>query len=348
MADSTRAAIRLKVRRLTRSPSVSQITDAQINEKINTVIRYNLPSEVRLFTLRKTFSFYTNVNQDTYYTNTLNENDPMFNFKNAVILASSPVYIAGNQVKMMQDRSAFFRSWPQFQKKIKIGTGTGATTQFTGTLADKPITHRSILFSSQDTLGVSVQLIDVPIVSTALNHKGPEIFRGNLYDPRGVVPEAPIQGILSNTIDYTTGVFTINFSGFIGQGQDVFVQTVPYVAGKPISILFFDNAFTVRPIPDDSYEIKIEAQVPATELDDDTESPDLEQWWQWIAYATSKLIFEERLDTESVQRILPAMKEQELFVLSRTLDQLSETRAPTIYQNNNVGHHVIWPFRPFT
>jgi len=347
MADSTRAAIRTKVRRLTRSPSVSQITDAQINEKINTVIRYNLPSEVKLFTLRKTFSFYTTPNVDLYDTNTQNTNDPMFNFKNAILLSSSPVFIAGNQVKMMQDRSAFFRSWPVFQQKVTVGTGDGLTTNFTGTLANIPVTPRHVLFSSKDTFGVGQQLIDVPRVSAVSGREGTERNRGNLYDPRGVVPTDPTAAVAGNNLNYVTGVFDITFSQPPDSGEFVTVQAVPYVAGKPISILFFDNAFTVRPIPDDSYEVKIEAEFPATELTDDTESPDLEQWWQWIAYATSKLIFEERMDLESVQMILPQMKEQELFVLRRTLDQLAETRAPTIYQNN-VGHHLIWPFRPFT
>jgi len=346
MADSTRAAIRKKVRRLTRSPSVSQITDAQINKKINTVIKYNLPSEVKLFTLRKTFSFYTTPNVDTYDTNTQNTNDPMYNFKNAVLLSSSPAYIAGYQVKINQSRAQFFRSWPVFQQKIQIDTGDGATTNFTGTLANKPITARHLLFSSEATNGVGQQLQDVPIISTALGQSGVELFRGNLYDPRGVVPTKPTSAISTNTINYFTGVFNITFSDAPATGKKVFAQTVPYVAGRPISLLFFDNTFTVRPIPDDSYEVKIEAQVPATELDDDTESPDLEQWWQWIAYATSKLIFEERMDLESVQMILPEMKEQELFVLRRTLDQIAEERAPTIYQNST-GLSYRWPNRPF-
>lgn len=349
MADSTRAAIRTKVRRLTRSPSVSQITNTQINEKINTVLKYNLPSEVKLFTLRKTFSFFTTPNVDTYDTNTQNVNDPMFNFKNAVILSSSPVFIAGYQVRMIQDRSQFFLSWPVFQQKVIVGTGDGVTTNFTGTLANKPVTPRHLLFSSEATNGVGQQLQDVPLVSTGSGQAGVELFRGNMYDPRGVVPTKPTIPISTNTINYFTGVFNITFSDAPATGKDVTIQAVPYVAGRPISILFFDNTFTVRPIPDDNYEVKIEVSVPGTELTDDTESPDLEQWWQWIAYATSKLIFEERMDLESVQMILPQMKEQELFILRRTLDQISETRAPTIYNNRiGTGHGLIWPLRSFT
>ena len=40
MADSTLNAIRIKIRRITRSPSPSQISDATIDEYVNTFIHY--------------------------------------------------------------------------------------------------------------------------------------------------------------------------------------------------------------------------------------------------------------------------------------------------------------------
>lgn len=52
MADSTLAAIHEKVRRITRTPSMAQLTDAQLDQYINTFVLYDFPSNIRLFPLR--------------------------------------------------------------------------------------------------------------------------------------------------------------------------------------------------------------------------------------------------------------------------------------------------------
>jgi hypothetical protein len=71
MADSTLQAIRTKIRRLTRKPSVNQISNADIDEYVNTFIQYDMPEHLRLFSLRETHTFYTTPNVDTYATNTI-------------------------------------------------------------------------------------------------------------------------------------------------------------------------------------------------------------------------------------------------------------------------------------
>ena len=78
MASSTLQTIQNKVRKLTRSPSINQLTDATLNEYINTFIAYDLPQELRLFKLHKTFDFVLSPFQDTYDLSTLtvDPNDP--------------------------------------------------------------------------------------------------------------------------------------------------------------------------------------------------------------------------------------------------------------------------------
>ncbi len=89
MADSTLQAIRTKVRRLTRSPSLSQISDVQIDEYINTFIQYDFPEHLRLFSLRTLLTFYTQPGVDVYETNTTVVTDPLYNFKNKYVAISS-------------------------------------------------------------------------------------------------------------------------------------------------------------------------------------------------------------------------------------------------------------------
>ena len=52
------ADIQKKVRRITRSPSTSQLSDADLNEYINNFLMYDFPEHLRLFTFRKVLSFY--------------------------------------------------------------------------------------------------------------------------------------------------------------------------------------------------------------------------------------------------------------------------------------------------
>jgi hypothetical protein len=65
-ATSTLQTIRNKVRLLTRNPTEQQMTNAQLDQYINTFIMYNFPQQLRLYNLRKTFTFYTQPNVDVY------------------------------------------------------------------------------------------------------------------------------------------------------------------------------------------------------------------------------------------------------------------------------------------
>ena len=62
-----------------------------------------------------------------------------------------------------------------------------------------------------------------------------------------------------------------------------------------------------------------------------SDSPALNEWWQYIAYGAAKKIFEDRLDMDSVQLILPEYKKQEALCLRRTLVQYANERTMTIY-----------------
>jgi len=81
------------VRQLVRSPSTAQITDNEIIFYVNTFVEYDFPQNIRLFPLKKTLTFYLNPYQDTYFTNTTNPNDPLFNFQQIYTSVSPPVYV---------------------------------------------------------------------------------------------------------------------------------------------------------------------------------------------------------------------------------------------------------------
>jgi len=64
--SATLQDIRLKVRRITKSPSVNQITDAQIDQYVNTFYLWDFPEHLRLFDLTSELRITCSANIDTY------------------------------------------------------------------------------------------------------------------------------------------------------------------------------------------------------------------------------------------------------------------------------------------
>lgn len=323
MADSTLNTIRKKVRRLTRTPSVQQLSDIELDQYINTFILYDFPAHIKVRTLRKTFTFFTEPNVDTYKTNTTDINSPLFNFKNRYITTHEPVYVAGYEAAVYQSREQFFLTYPMRNSIQGIGQqGDGITQAFAGTLSNLPVLRNNVLFSSVDAMNNGLALYD---------------------DGLGI-----LTGDGTGTINYETGAYTLNFSTPPAASEPIRSQTVPYVAARPYAILFFEDAMTLRPVPDQVYRVQMEVNVQPAELLSGSDSPDLAQWWQYIAYGAAKKVFEDRMDLESVQMIMPEFKTQERLVLRRSIVQQTKERVSTIYTdqvglwggwNNNNGYY---------
>lgn len=322
---ATLEAIRTKVRRLTRSPSVNLLSDADIDEYVNTFYQYDLPEELRLFTLKKTLTFWTQPNVDTYETDSTYG---LTDYKNAIITIDSPVYIAGNESYFTQSREEFFLLYPISSYRVSIGTGDGVTTAFSGTLQNKPVMQHQVSFVSQDANGNALVLED-RVTSNADKN-----LVGDLYEPDG--------SVLAGGIDYVTGGYLFDFylNGIItapASGATIQAQTLPYQPSLPNAVLYYANAFTVRPVPDKAYKITFDAYVKPTALLNANDKPELEQWWQYLAYGAAKKVFEDRSDIEAVQQVMPELEHQERLVLRRTLVQRATQVAATIYSNRGTS-----------
>jgi len=275
---SSLSAIRTKIRRLTRSPSTSQLTNDQIDDYVNTFVLYDFPE----FTVDKKLTFFLMPNIDTYETNDVSEDDPLYNFKNKFLSVQAPVYVGGSAVSFSQSREQFFG----------IATGDAVTVNFTGTLSHKPVLAGSVTFSSVDDIGEGLVLTDTPDTDAITGY---QLQTGTLSDLS--TPGA------DGTINYLTGVYDITFVGAPYTNEKVTAQTYAYSAGKPVAVLFEDNQFTFRPVPDKTYRVEIDVFQRPTELLAVDDTPELSQWWQYIAYGAAKKVFEDRMDVESVQAI---------------------------------------------
>jgi hypothetical protein len=357
-ADLT--AIITKVRRLTRTPSTAQLSDADITEYINTFTIYDFPEQLRTFNFRETFSWTCNPFQDEYPIDIdAGVFNQLRNFKNLYITIHPPLYIAGFQQMYTQSREQFFGIYPQVRSIASIGQfGDGVTTQFTGTInanqaiiapgqvTPNTILQRKVLFSSFGTNGNSLAMVDVPLVD-------PTTFQflpiGNLYqaDSQPTDPlNFPTVVDPNNTINYVTGQFTVTFPFAPGNQVPIDSQSVPAAVGIPQAMLFYDNMFTLRPVPDQPYTIDFEVYRRPFSLNAiSNPNPALEEYAQLIAYGAARKVFQDRMDPDSLTIVEPEFREQMRLCLRRSIVQYTNERTSTIYteqtqfgiQNNGFG-----------
>lgn len=312
-ALSTLERIITKVRRLTASPSDAQLASSEIDNQINTFYLFDMPESIRVMNLREEFDFYTDPNVDVYPF-------PRNEFFNIY----QPIYIAGYQSFYTQSREQFFRIYPQLEFDQDVATGDGIFTIVpTFTLTNTPVL-RGYRYDPDPTIfsRVFVSFTDALGVSIIARDDG---AGGFILEGTG--------GILPGTINYVTGVVAgLDFSPSVPPANTIInAQYVSYQASRPEAMLFYADTFFLRPIPDKAYKVTMEVLRQPTIMLQDADNPQLEEWWQYLAYGAAKKILEERQDMTSLANIMPEFKHQELLALRRTSDQLAQERSATIY-----------------
>lgn len=291
---STLNDIRLKVRRVTKSPSENQITTSQIDEYINNFYLYDLPEHLRLFNLRENYTFTALPNIEKYNFDTTN-----------YISVHPPAYVAGYQCYFTQSQDEFYRLYPKVRNFEQIGVGDGATLNFTYTLSNVPVMSDAVLINTVDGAGNPLNV----------NDDG----SGNLTG----------DGV--GTINYVTGAINVTFTAAPGTAEQITAQTVPYAAQRPAAILFFNDQFILRPIPDQSYTVQLVVYKRPTILLNAADNPQVHEWWQLIAMGASLRIFEDRGDINSINQFRPIFDEYMRLCLRRTIVQQTNERTATIY-----------------
>ncbi len=355
--STTLSAIQTKVRRLTRSLSANQLSDTDLNNYINTFVVYDFPEQLRTFNLRTEFTFWCNPFQDVYKTDlSLPVNDVLYNFQNKYLTIHPPMYIAGFQAFYSQSPQEFWGIYPFVNSVASIGQiGDGSQSVFTGfvnnsqSIVPPSTTQRicleknNVLFSSIDSNNNGLALVDTPLDPSVSNEFG------NLSRPDQKSSTSTTILDTFNFINYITGAYVISFGGTgtpvpPGSGAAINSQTVNLSPARPSSILYYANTFTLRPIPDQPYAINFEVYQRPTALLDANQSPELEEYWQYISYGAARKILQDRMDMETVQLLEPEFREQERLCLRRTLVQLANERSSTIYTQQNGINNGWWGF----
>jgi hypothetical protein len=137
------------------------------------------------------------------------------------------------------------------------------------------------------------------------------------------------------TINYQTGVITgLTFAEAIPAGTPIQIQYNPRQTSIPLAIMFYQNQFTLAPMPDKGYTIELTAYrspIKALLAPDQSGNPELSEWWEILAVGAAKKIFENRIDSDGVMFIDKMLKERYDIIESRTYASIGQRSIYTIY-----------------
>lgn len=333
--DNTLNAIRLKVRRLLASPSEQQLTTYTIDQAINVFYQSDFPYAIKLDQMRSVYTFYTAPYQGKYPLNV--------NFNQGI---RSPVYVDGIPGSFFKDRSEFYRMWPRYPTISQPFVGDGTTQTYSFTCQTVPFLEGNVTLGGVGVDGEAIRVADdgngilyyqSPVPQTS----NPSIITNvagmkNLNNPPSPGQLGPGDEVQTQigTVDYVTGSFIIDFSlanvtPADGSVFNLFVSQ--YQTGRPYSLLFWNNYFEIRPVPKLVHKIEVETYLTPVQFLEITDSPILQQWWQYLAYGASCEIARERQDMDTLENLMEGFKRQEALVLERQGTEEIGQRNNTIF-----------------
>lgn len=215
-----------------------------------------------------------------------------------------------------------------------IDTGNGGTT-YNGTLSFPPIVTGTLSITSGNetfidngdgtlssnlagtgtinyTTGVWAVTFGVAVVS------GVDIIATYTLNTSNV---GTLTGDGFGTINYLTGAYDVTFATAPASTDTIYAKYIGYSGNRPQGVLFFNNQFTMRPIPDQVYQIRMQGFVNPTPLVKPSDTCTQAEWGPLVAYGTALEIFADRGDLDSYNKTFPMFKRYENVALSRTIQQ---------------------------
>ncbi len=249
------------------------------------------------YTLTMPFELKEQINLQPLNFNTL-PNQDVYSFPSATFLTDQPMaYADGFPLIFYQDRDIFFQDWPQQYGADSVGTGDGVTTVFSGTTQAYPV-----------------------ISGTYIITDGSQVCS----DPTG---SGTLSGDGSGTIDYVTGAFSVTFNSAPASSATIYDKYQAYEPARPQGVLFYNNEFTFRPIPDQVYVITMQGYINQLELSLPGDQPLFTEWGQLIAYGAALDIFLDRGDRVAYEQYLPILKRYENVALARYVQQFESQQS---------------------
>jgi len=330
-------------RRIIKQPNPQDITDSTIGDYVNRFYVYDMPARVQLFDLKTTYTLELSPFVDQY-------NAPVTYLPTGPVVPTyqtylTPAYVDGYQIVMQQSHDQWMKLFPNRVYNSYQTNGNGTTGPYTFSLYEPPVIqgHRDLNLqppgNTVNPLGAQEGLLTSNVYVTAIDVLGnlnvaqddpQSATLGNLiqYDPLNP-GNAPI---VVGTVNYQTGAISLTFLYPIGTASAINTQSIPYTPGRPQAILFYDNTFSFRPIPDKPYVFTIDAYYnPAAFLNTSDALP-YRYMTEYLARGAARKILQDYGDEDQIKFYEPFFREQENFVLRKTTRQNSNVRTATIYQ----------------
>tara|TARA_R110000868_G_scaffold300583_2_gene561004 strand:- start:4252 stop:5157 length:906 start_codon:yes stop_codon:yes gene_type:complete len=297
MAQWNLSEIRTKARQVSGRLSVSELSNAQIDEYINKYFQFEFPAEVKLNRNLTLHEFNTTANVQEY--------DFPADYTNFVPAAT----LDRREISFYQSPDDYDLSNPENVSRFTTWTGDGLTVSFASTYTNNiPIIPGSVVVD--DTVEV-------------FSDDGVGALTGNAGG--------------SGTINYTTGAVSVTFNTAPISGQSIFSSFIQYQPGTPLAVLMFNNKFKFYPIPDRAYRFQIKAWsllyvkpvtgAIKTTFTLATDKPLQEEWGPSIAYGAARRIASDFGEMDRYAELTTLYKEQINYILTRTHIDLESTRA---------------------
>ena len=176
----------------------------------------------------------------------------------------------------------------------------------------------------------SVYNSDPPLANTINGAPIPGMYNRNTQNP-GLNNTSAVTPPFTNAIgsvDYVNGNFSINFPVALDPSIQMTVWVTQYQTGRPYALLFWNNEFTVRPVPDLIHKMEVETYLTPVQFLQTTDRPILDQWSQLIAIGAALKVLEDRQDMEGVSNLIELYQRQEALALER--QAIEEINQPNI------------------
>ncbi len=309
MLQWTLADIISKVRLTTGRLDAGMMSSAVITDYINRYYLYVMPKELKIFWGYTNYQFYTSANVDQYLAPT--------NFQTL----NPSVYADGFPIEWYLSPDNFYSDYPQQENKQEVATADGSTNSFTFNFSAFPVLARSVYVSDSS-----------PIAQIAQDDGS-----GGFVDPNNG------NSALPGSINYTTGLVTgVGFTNTPPANASIVGASQTYMANRPQGILFFKQQplagptlsnrdsvqmFVLRPVPDQTYLIKMQGiQIPP-ELVSNSDVAYRTDLGPLIAYGASLEIFADFNQMDQFAQYQPQYMRYKDISMQDTYEEYSYERS---------------------
>jgi hypothetical protein len=339
-----------KTRLLTASSNNFQTTDSYIVQQMNSFYTYDLPAKFRSLKLKDMYTFTTNVGQDVYPFNS-----------ELYITVDNPCYCAKREIKLFNDPWSFYGANFNWQSQEIFASGTNVAGPYSGMTIASPISpsvnndpgpadNPSLYFTQGRVQNILITANVIGTNGIGQTQNVTDDGQGNLiqifqtsnntnqeygwtYYRQYASSTPDIPG--NATINYATGQITgLTFAQSIPQGTPISIQYNARQTSQPLAIMFYQNQFTLAPMPSAGFTIELTAYrspIKALLAQGEASNPELSEWWEILAVGAAKKIFENRLDSDGVMYIDKMLKERYDIIETRTYASIGQRSIYTIY-----------------